>query len=197
MANTVATVNSGGDELVIMLFRPRSDEVFYRDLLPTLVSTLAAKLTEQGSRLVYPYSRDAPVLPVGNAFTFYNPGLREERQVLEAIDRARVDAELNGRIAARRNSTEFTNLLLAEDVTILYEPITNVTTREILGYEGLARGPWDSDLHTPAALFDMAEEAGFLFELIRPLVGIIQKMPDISYIHHMGYFKSLELKKTL
>jgi EAL domain-containing protein (putative c-di-GMP-specific phosphodiesterase class I) len=161
----VATVNSGGDEIMIMLFRPRADEVFYRDLLPTLASTLAAKLAEQGSRLVYPYGRDAPVLSVGNAFTFYNPGLREERQVREAIDRARVDSELNGRIVARVNSTAFTNLLLAEDVTILYEPITNVTTREIRGYEGLARGPWDSDMHTPAALFDMAEEAGFLFEL--------------------------------
>ena len=112
----VATVNSGGDEIMIMLFRPRADEVFYRDLLPTLASTLAAKLAEQGSRLVYPYGRDAPVLSVGNAFTFYNPGLREERQVREAIDRARVDSELNGRIVSRVNSTAFTNLHLAEDV---------------------------------------------------------------------------------
>ena len=78
---------------------------------------------------------------------------------------ARLDAELNGRVISRQHSREFTNLLLAEDVTILYEPITNVTTREIRGYEGLARGPWDSDMHTPASLFDMAEEAGFLFEL--------------------------------
>ena len=41
----------------------------------------------------------------------------------------------------------------------------NVTTRAIRGYEGLARGPWDSELHSPGALFQLAEETGLLFEL--------------------------------
>jgi EAL domain-containing protein (putative c-di-GMP-specific phosphodiesterase class I) len=85
--------------------------------------------------------------------------------VREAIGRAGADAALNASISARERSRRFTNLLLSEDVTILYEPIINLTTRDIRGYEGLARGPWDSDLYSPVALFAMAEETNRVFEL--------------------------------
>ncbi len=163
--DAVAGGGDGSDDLVLLLFRPWQEGEFYRDVLPQLATNLSAKLAEHGGRCVYPYFRDAPVLPVGEGFSLYNPGLREERQVLEAVQRARCDAELNARIEARARSKRFTDLLLSEDVTILYEPIVNVTTREIRGYEGLARGPWDTDLHKPEALFQMAEETGLLFEL--------------------------------
>ncbi len=154
-----------GDEVVVLLFRPWQGSSFYRDELPLLAAAVAERLAEHGSRCVYPYFRESPQLPVGHGFGLFNPGLREARQVRQAIGHARSDAELNARVDARARSRRFTDLLLSEDVTILYEPIMNVTTREIRGYEGLARGPWDSDLHTPGALFGMAEETGLLFEL--------------------------------
>jgi EAL domain-containing protein (putative c-di-GMP-specific phosphodiesterase class I) len=59
----------------------------------------------------------------------------------------------------------FQDLVLAEDVAILYEPIVNLTTREILGHEALVRGPWKSELHSPHRLFQLAEETGLVFEL--------------------------------
>jgi EAL domain-containing protein (putative c-di-GMP-specific phosphodiesterase class I) len=161
----VASGSSGGDELLILLSRPCADDAFYRDMLPNLAAKIAARVAESGARLVYPYGRDAPAIPVGYAFSLYNPGLREERQVEGAIQRAREDSDLNARVSARQRSKEFTDLILAEDVTILYEPITNLTTREIRGYEGLARGPWDSDIHAPTALFQMAEATGLMYEL--------------------------------
>jgi EAL domain-containing protein (putative c-di-GMP-specific phosphodiesterase class I) len=163
--DVVASSGDGSDDLVLLLFRPCEQATFYRDALPALADALVAKLAEHGSRCVYPYVREAPKLPVGVGLTLYNPGLREERQILEAIQRAREDAELNSRVETRARGKRFTDLLLSEDVTILYEPIMNLTTREIRGYEGLARGPWDSDLHSPGALFQLAEENGLLFEL--------------------------------
>ena len=154
-----------GDELVVLLFRPWQGSNFYRDELPRLADQVTERLIEDGGRCVYPYLREAPMLSVGRGFALYNPGLREVRQIRQAIDHARSDAELNARIAARTRSRRFTDLLLSEDVTILYEPIMNITTREIRGYEGLARGPWDTELHSPGALFGMAEETGLVFEL--------------------------------
>jgi EAL domain-containing protein (putative c-di-GMP-specific phosphodiesterase class I) len=70
----------------------------------------------------------------------------------------------------------FQDLVLAEDVAILYEPIVNLTTREILGHEALVRGPWNSELHSPNRLFNLAEETGLVFELdacvgARPCAG--------------------------
>jgi len=163
--DVLASSGERSDELVLLLYRPWQQATFYRDALPALAETLWARLREHGSRCVYPYFRESPALPLGVGFTFYNPGLRAERQVLEAIQRARSDADLNARLETRSRARRFTDLLLSEDVTILYEPIMNVTTREIRGYEGLARGPWDSDLHSPGALFQLAEETGRLFDL--------------------------------
>ncbi len=156
---------SGVDEIAIFLFRSREDDGFYREALPALVRTLNERLVQNGHRIVYPYHRDAPFLPVGSALAFYHPGRREERQVREALEQARWDAELNARIECRQRATRFVELVLAEEVTMLYEPIVNLTTREVLGYEALVRGPWQTELQTPRALFQHAEETGLVFEL--------------------------------
>ena len=55
--------------------------------------------------------------------------------------------------------------MFAEDVSILYEPIVNLTTREILGHEALVRGPWKSEFHSADNLFATAAETGLTFEL--------------------------------
>ena len=156
---------TGVDELAVFLFRPRGHDAFYREVLPALASRLSEALIGQGARIVYPYDREPPVLAVGYGLGLHNPCMREERQVMEVLEHARADAALNARVAARIRSKTLIDLLLAEDVTILYEPIVNLTTREVRGYEGLVRGPWDSALHSPAALFQAAEEIGMLFEL--------------------------------
>jgi EAL domain-containing protein (putative c-di-GMP-specific phosphodiesterase class I) len=163
--DVIAVGSDGEHDEVVVLFQSPRESSFYRDELPATATRLAGQLGEHGGRCVYPYVREKPLLPVGQGFALYNPGLREVRQVREAIQRARCDAELTGRLDARGRAKRFTDLLLSEDVTILYEPIMNITTREIRGYEGLARGPWDTELHSPAALFGLAEETGLLFEL--------------------------------
>jgi EAL domain-containing protein (putative c-di-GMP-specific phosphodiesterase class I) len=161
----IVSSERAGDELLVLLFRRRGDSEFYCETLPALAASLADVLKQNGGRIVYPYDRSAPALPVGHAFVLHNPGLRAERQVHEALERARQDADLNARIDARERMKGFSDLLLAEDVTILYEPITNITTREVRGYEGLVRGPWDTEMHAPGQLFGVAEETGLLFEL--------------------------------
>ena len=157
--------SSSPDELAIFFFRPRSDDRFYRERLPELATRLLERIALDGHKIAYPYERDAPYLPVGHATVFHNPGLGNERQILEAFEHARRDAALNGAIARRERHTMFQDLVLAEDVAILYEPIVNLTTREVLGHEALVRGPWKSDLHTPNQLFRLAEETGLVFEL--------------------------------
>ncbi len=155
----------GRDEILVFLFRPRSDDEFYRESLEPFAVSIARKITAAGNRIVYPYRRSMPRVPVGSSLTIYNPVISEVRQVRDALERARSDADLNARIDTRNRARQFTDLVLTEDLTALYEPIVNVTTREVIGYEALTRGPWDSNLHAPDALFEMGEEAGLVFEL--------------------------------
>jgi len=155
----------GSDDLLVLLFRPRSDDGFYREGLPGLASRIGERVAQHGSRVFYPYRRDAGALSVGHSFSLYNPGLRAERQLRETIARARQDGALGAAIEARARARGLEDLVLSEDVTILYEPIVNLTTREVLGYEALVRGPHQSELYTPGALFQLAEQTGLVFEL--------------------------------
>ena len=157
--------SAGPDELAIFFFRSRSDDRFYRERLPELAERLFERIKSSGQKIVYPYEREAPTLPIGHATIFHNPGLAPARQVLEAFDHARRDGALNDAIARRERHKLFQDLVLAEDVAILYEPIVNLTTREVLGHEALVRGPWKTELHTPNQLFRLAEETGLVFEL--------------------------------
>ncbi len=155
----------GTDQILVFLFRSRSDDEFYRKSIDQIAGSIASKIAAAGNRIVYPYRRDMSCVPVGSSFAIHNPGISEQRQVREAIERACADADLNARIESRSRAKCFRDLVLAEDVTALYEPIVNVTTREVIGYEALTRGPWDTELHAPGALFEMGEKTGLVFEL--------------------------------
>jgi EAL domain-containing protein (putative c-di-GMP-specific phosphodiesterase class I) len=164
-ADLIVGGSASPDELAIMFFRPRSDDRFYRERLPELTRRLLDKIASDGQKIVYPYERDAPYFPIGHTTVFHNPGLGTDRQICEGSERARRDAALNEAIARRERHKLFEDLVLAEDVAILYEPIVNLTTREVLGYEALVRGPWKSEFHSPDRLFQLAEETGLVFEL--------------------------------
>ncbi|MEN8182875.1 MAG: EAL domain-containing protein, partial [Myxococcota bacterium] len=65
----------------------------------------------------------------------------------------------------RTRRKRFLSLVLGGEVTSVYEPIVDVASRTVFGYEALARGPAGTEFHSPAALFETAEEQGFVFEL--------------------------------
>lgn len=164
-ADIIVGGSANPDELAVIFFRPRSNDRFYRERLPELARRVLDRIASDGQKIVYPYDRDAPYFPIGHSTVFHNPGLGTDRQILEGFERARHDAELNEAISRRERHKLFQDLVLAEDVAILYEPIVNLTTREILGHEALVRGPHKSEFHSPDRLFQLAEETGLVFEL--------------------------------
>lgn len=61
----------------------------------------------------------------------------------------------------------FRKVLLDKALTPLYQPIVNLQSGQIIGYEGLIRGPSDSPLHAPTKLFSVARLDGKTIELER------------------------------
>ena len=51
------------------------------------------------------------------------------------------------------------------DIRIVLQPIVSLRDGTTLGYEALSRGPEDSPLHNPDALFGVASDTGMLWEL--------------------------------
>lgn len=60
---------------------------------------------------------------------------------------------------------DITRILNAEAITPLFQPIVGFERAEILGYEGLSRGPSDSWLHSPLVLFETAARCGLLVDM--------------------------------
>jgi len=73
------------------------------------------------------------------------------------------------RARAREGETavdrEFMNLLDLRAVTVVFQPLINLRTGEVVALEALARGPHSSALESPRALFEAASRAGRVAEL--------------------------------
>jgi len=161
----VVSGETGRHEIAVLIFRRGGDGAFYRSELPTLARALQRALEQRAGRLAYPYVRKLPILAAGYSAVIRNPFLGVDSQIRGVLEEARGDAAMRAQTMARRRRYEFLGVLLAGEVTSVYEPIVDVATKTVFGYEALARGPVDSEFHSPLALFDAAQSEALIFEL--------------------------------
>ncbi len=161
----IVTGESARDEIAILLFREPSEVDFYKRDLEAIAVSVGDGLARRGHRVAYPYTRSLSGLEVGSGMALRNPTIREEAQVLGAIKEAREHQRLRARLASRRRRAELFELVIEGQIYSVYEPIVEVETRTVFGYEALARGPEGTELHSPMKLFALAEEEDLLFQL--------------------------------
>jgi EAL domain-containing protein (putative c-di-GMP-specific phosphodiesterase class I) len=87
----------------------------------------------------------------------------------EVLARLTVDpaVDLDDSAAAAAEEAELDRVLARNDVRSVYQPIVELDTGAVVGYEALARGPGGSVLQSPDTLFAAARRAGRLVELDR------------------------------
>ena len=95
------------------------------------------------------------------------PGQDREAQLFQAVNEARLRAKMRLDLSQLSLSTEFNAILQNRNVRAVFQPIADFTTGTILAWEALTRGPEGSSFHSPAMLFDFAEQTGKLFALER------------------------------
>jgi EAL domain-containing protein (putative c-di-GMP-specific phosphodiesterase class I) len=161
----VVTGEVGRNEVMVLFFRQPGSAAFYRTEIPGFVDRVRRRVEQRGARAFYPYVRHAPEIWCGTAVAIRNPKYAAETQLRELIEEARDDAAWTARHTHREQRREFTELLLDGRIHSVYEPIVDVDTRTVFGYEALARGPEGTSMHSPAALFATAEAHGLMFEL--------------------------------
>jgi len=155
----------GRNEIVILLFRDPTEAEFYKHELPALLRTLWEGLRKRGQRVGYPYTRTLPPMHVGTGASLRNPTIRPESQIRSALDEARNHALLESQLESRQQRKRLFELVIEAQVRSVYEPIVEVETRTVFGYEALARGPEGTEFHAPNKLFAMASEQDLLFQL--------------------------------
>ena len=156
---------TGRDEIAIFLFRGADEGEFYKRELPSLSRLLSEGLVRRGGRVGYPFVRKSFTFNVGTGAALRNPTISPHTQIRHAIEEAREHARLTSRMEARRKRSRLFELVLDGRVRSVYEPIVDVSTHTVFGYEALARGPEGSELYSPAALFSTATEEDLLFQL--------------------------------
>ncbi len=86
---------------------------------------------------------------------------------MAAIDDATRGIERERDEVRHRLSLEFGRVVDAEEISCVYQPIVTLRDFVVRGYELLARGPRESELHRPEALFEVARAEARVPELDR------------------------------
>lgn len=161
----VVSGETGRHEIAVLLFREPGEIGFYKNELTGLERRLAQGLEERRHRVGYPYTRTLPPMHVGTGVALRNPTIGTDSQVRSALEEAREHALLNARFASRERRQRLFQLVIEGRIRSVYEPIVDVESRTVFGYEALARGPEGTELHSPMKLFAMATEQDLLFQL--------------------------------
>ena len=103
---------------------------------------------------------------VGRAHVYYNPKMRLERLIYRGIREAANAAKGIEERERGRKVADLRAALRDRAVYVDYHPIVVAGTREVFGYEALARGKMRA-LRSPEVMFEVAAEADLIWELSR------------------------------
>jgi diguanylate cyclase (GGDEF)-like protein len=151
-----------GDGYLIML-APRREIVDLDHLGAAVAAAVENGLAPATRELL----REQPRVIVGSARVLGNSLLRPERLVNRLISEANESVRLERARATQRDKTMLQNLILGDGLTAVYQPIVDLGTGDIFGYEALSRGPKRSLMESPATLFTVADEVDLTYELDR------------------------------
>ena len=166
-----------GESRVMVSYTNDDDFIFFHVPQAGVAAATEGEITEMvtrlqravGATIEAAHGEDIAALfdiYVGRAHLYYNPKIRLERLIYRGIREAQnASRSLEERERARR-VTDLKTSLRDRAVYVDYHPIVIASTREIFGYEALARGRMRT-LRSPEVMFDVAAEADLIWELSR------------------------------
>jgi EAL domain-containing protein (putative c-di-GMP-specific phosphodiesterase class I)/GGDEF domain-containing protein len=166
-----------GDSRVMVSFTNDDDFIFFHVPQSGVAAATEGEITEMvtrlqrhvGAQIETVHGEDIAALfdiYVGRAHLYYNPKIRLERLIYRGIREAQnASRSVEQRERARRVNDLKTSLR-DRLVYVDYHPIVVASTKEIFGYEALARGKMRT-LRSPEVMFDVAAEADLIWELSR------------------------------
>jgi EAL domain-containing protein (putative c-di-GMP-specific phosphodiesterase class I) len=156
---------AGRNEVWVVFLREGEDASLMRQEIPNFVVALQRLIEQNAGKAFYPHLRQAPVVNTGSEITLRNPRYSTETQIIRTAEQARRDWQLTVQVDDRNRRRRFREMLFENRIYSVYEPIVEVNTRVVFGYESLVRGPEDSEFKTPVTLFGAAEEYDLVYEL--------------------------------
>jgi len=164
--DALAELTLNGNVFILMLSPPRIKKSFvYRDL-EAVKRRVAQQLDAYVARslapdLVYRFNYF-----IGCAVMKKDAAVRLERMLYRSIDEALSEATSEREKLVRRRARAVKEIIDTRRISTLYQPIVDLRTRAVIGYEALSRGP-RGEFESPDVLFRVAYESELVFKLDR------------------------------
>jgi EAL domain-containing protein (putative c-di-GMP-specific phosphodiesterase class I) len=159
------SISSLGDAFLIVLSPSRENAFITEDDLLVVKTRLQEKLLAQLEKELESRLLRKVDLFVGYSRLTQSPKIRFKRALLDAVASATKTVEDERDEIRSHLREQFDAVMAQEQVTCVFHPIVNLKDFEAIGYEILSRGPRESELHRPDALFEMARSEGRVAEL--------------------------------
>jgi EAL domain-containing protein (putative c-di-GMP-specific phosphodiesterase class I)/DNA-binding NarL/FixJ family response regulator len=161
------SISSLGNAFLIMLAPSREQSSIDEQNMRMIKDRLESNLLQQLEDELEEKLLAKIAVYVGYARLSQSPKVRFKRALLEAIEEATRGIQVEREETYGRLVHELDRVLADEQITCVYQPIVDLQSFDVLGYEVLARGPIQSALHRPDVLFDVARDQGRVEELDR------------------------------
>jgi EAL domain-containing protein (putative c-di-GMP-specific phosphodiesterase class I) len=135
--------------------------------LEALAARVSDRLNRRLAGLSTPYLRGRRKVTVGYAVVFHNPLIMTERVVTRLLGEAWESVRIQRMQADFQTRCRLQDVLLANQIKTVFQPIMDLQRGGLLGFEALSRGPEGTSQYDPLNLFEAAAASDLVFELDR------------------------------
>lgn len=173
------------DGFFCFLSPPRKQDTAPLDLRD-MIARLSASLNEGLAEAMRGLTRDQPQITVGMGRVLSNPMIRGERLVHRLVEESKHAANLEWQRQSKIHKVELQELIIQRGLRTAYQPLVDLDTGDVFAFEALTRGPVDSLLASPAALFSVADAVDLTLELDRACFSeALRNATGCKPIHHL------------
>jgi hypothetical protein len=166
----LALSDRGGNAFLLFLAPRRTSPEDRRSRLADLEAAARRVEDHLNGRLAEfpsPYLRGRRDVSVGFAVAFHNPLINPERVIARLVEEAEESVRIYQMQTEFQTRCRLQDILLAEEIRTVFQPIVELKTGAALGFEALSRGPAGTAQHNPMNLFEAADAIDLTFELDR------------------------------
>jgi len=163
----IAMKASRAGGFVIFVFSKDTDEEVDEDFMQMLMDTLHERIFTRTEDLRRKYLFPKTICHIGTDFLYFDPVVRFERNLYSAIERARNNAYTQATNFWERRNQELKRIIINNDIRTVFQPILNLKTGEIIGYEALTRIASVEFFNDAETLFSFAVQTEMILELER------------------------------
>lgn len=155
------------DTFIIFLSAPRDarNKLIYH--IEMLADRIRTAIENEIFEIFYPYCKEFSRPYIGFSIEINNPMVNNMRLIMQLISNAKKMGEFFNKQRTYMAKFNLQKIIIEQNIRTLFQPIVDMQTLEVIGYEALTRGPKDTEFANPLLMFIIAGECGLSFELDR------------------------------